>query len=152
MSIMEVTTRITRRYLEKKTKADLADFTLMICDMDKEKLAPLLNKELESQLAAKDEEIRKLREALQQYADQSNWEDTEYCNARAQIFTFTKEGFYIAEAALKGDKCMLADIEIKEAVCSAVVKHELSYCELIAILAGVIQSWTKSEVREQESE
>ena len=44
---------------------------------------------------------------------------------------------------------VLAGIDISKAIREAAQKYELTYAELISILAQQIASWTKSEIREE---
>lgn len=47
------------------------------------------------------------------------------------------------------DQVSRAGLTIKEDICATVVKYGLTFAELIGILAEVIASWTKSEIREE---
>ena len=50
------------------------------------------------------------------------------------------------------DQVTKADLQIKQAVTFAVKQHELTYGELVGILAGVISSWAKFQVRDEREE
>jgi hypothetical protein len=47
------------------------------------------------------------------------------------------------------DQVARAGIDIQEAVLKAVRKYELTFAELVGILANCIAGWAKSEVREE---
>lgn len=42
-----------------------------------------------------------------------------------------------------------ANLAIQQAVIAQVQAEELTYAELVSILAAIIQSWTRTEIREE---
>lgn len=47
------------------------------------------------------------------------------------------------------DQVTRASIDISQAVVDAVKKHELTYAELVSLLAAALASWTKFEIRSE---